>query len=135
MSTHLSVLARNAELDALASLFDFAIMRIFTGPQPQSIGLQETGVLLAQLQFNQPAFSPAHDGVIVATDILSDPSASNDGQAGWVRIYHADGITPIMDGACGCSLQGIPGEIDLASVFIVKGSVVACIAIKIGTLE
>jgi len=135
MATHLSVLARNVELDALASLFDFAIMRIFTGLQPQSIGMPETGLLLAQLQFNQPAFSPAQGGIIVATNILPDPAAANDGQAGWVRIYHADGITPIMDGACGCSAQGIPGEIDLVSIFILKGSIVACHALRIGTPE
>jgi hypothetical protein len=124
MSTHLSALARNVQQEALAQLCNHGILRIFTGPQPDSITKPETGVLLGTITLDNPAFQPPQDGMIVANPMAPDPSAPNDGEAGWGRIYHADGITPLMDGDCAT-------EINLVATHIVKGAVVACRSLQI----
>jgi hypothetical protein len=96
-----SILARNAELDALAVLADAGYLRMYSGTQPPAPESAAVGTLLAELRLGSRAFNPAEVGSISAAPIVADPSARAEGVAGWFRVVKADGKTALWDGTVG----------------------------------
>ena len=81
MAIQTSIVARNAELDALAPLANSGYIRIYTGSIPATPETAVSGTLLAELQFGATAFGAAAAGVITANAITQDSSADNTGVA------------------------------------------------------
>lgn len=103
MAIQTSIVARNAELDALAPLANFGYIRIYTGAIPATPETAVSGTLLAELQFNATAFGAAAAGVITANAITQDSSADNTGVAGTYRALKSDGTTALWDGTVSTS--------------------------------
>lgn len=102
MTIVLSAQASNSQLDALAELLDDGYLRLYSGQRPASPDVSINGqLMLAELRFNKPAFSPAENGMLRAKRIKADPSAANSGQVGWYRAFAKDGKTAIIDGSVG----------------------------------
>jgi hypothetical protein len=99
-----SIVARNAELDALAALANSGYIRIYDGSQPST---PETAVstqnLLAELRFASTAFGSAAAGVITAGSITDDSDINTTGTAAWFRVLKSDGTTVLWDGTVGTS--------------------------------
>lgn len=110
-----SIIARNAQVDALAELLNGGFIKIFSGAQPDSPETSEPGTLLATLEFGNPAFTAAINGVAAATPITEETDAAS-GVAGWFRTYKSDGVTPVYDGSVG--LTGSYADMKLRSVNI-----------------
>lgn len=103
MAIQTSIVARNAELDALAPLANSGYIRIYTGAIPATPETAVSGTLLAELQFNATAFGAAAAGVITANAITQDSSAENTGVAGTYRALKSDGTTALWDGTVSTS--------------------------------
>lgn len=101
MAIQKSIIARNAELDALAPMANNGYLRIYTGNIPASPEDAPNGILLAELRFNGTAFAVASGGIIKAHPLTSDTSARATGIAGYFRALKSDGITPLWDGTVG----------------------------------
>lgn len=121
MAIKTSIVARNAELDAIAPLFNSGYLRIYTGAPPATPETAASGTLLAELRFNATAFGAAAAGVIVANAITSDASADATGTAGWCRSLKSDGTTALIDGDVSTS----GAFLNLNSVAIQVGATVA----------
>ncbi len=76
-----SIVARNAELDALAALANSGYISIYSGSQPATPETAASGTLLAELRFNATAFGAAASGAITAGAITADSSADATGTA------------------------------------------------------
>ena len=127
MAIKTSIVARNAELDALAPLFNTGYLRIYTGAQPATPETVASGVLLAELRFNATAFAAASGGIIAANAITSDTAADATGTAGWCRALKSDGTTALIDGDVSTS----GAFLNLNSVAIQAGATVAVTAYSI----
>lgn len=103
-----SIVARNAELDALAVLANSGKLRIYDGSQPATPETAISGQnLLAELTMNATAFGAASGGVITANAITSDTDADATGTASWYRLFQSDGTTVLWDGSVGTSSADI----------------------------
>ena len=103
MAIQKSIVARNAELDALAPLANNGYIRIYSGSIPATPETAASGTLLAELRFGATAFGAAASGVITANAITEDSSANNTGTAGYYRALESDGTTALWDGTVGTS--------------------------------
>ena len=127
MALQKSIVARNAELDALAPLANNGFIRIYTGGIPATPETAVSGTLLAELRFNATAFGAAAAGVITANAITSDASADNTGTAGTYRALKSDGTTALWDGTVSTS----GADLNLNSVGISAGVTVAITALTV----
>lgn len=116
-----SIVARNAELDALAPLANSGKLRIYSGAQPATPETAASGTLLAELTMNATAFGAAASGVITANAITSDSAADATGTAGYYRLLKSDGTTALWDGSVGTS----GSDLNLNSVAIQSGAQVS----------
>lgn len=82
-----------------ASLFDGGILRIYSGSQPTSAEDAPTGTLLGEIPLSDPAFGDVENGTATQAQTWSG-SATNDGVAGWFRLYDAT-FTYWVDGSVG----------------------------------
>jgi len=114
-----SIVARNAELDALAVLANSGKLRIYSGTQPATPETAASGVLLAELTMNATAFAAAVNGVITANAITQDSSNDASGTAGYYRLLKSDGTTVLWDGEVGTS----GADLNLNSVAISSGAI------------
>jgi hypothetical protein len=120
-----SIVARNAQLDALAALADSGYLRIYSGSPPATPETAASGVLLAELRLNATAFGAAASGVITANAITSDSSADATGSAGYYRVLQSDGTTVLWDGSVSTS----GADLNLNSVAIQSGATVSISAL------
>ncbi len=104
MTLRLASGSRSAAADAVVDRVDVSgpgTVKIYSGAQPASPQVAPSGVLLATITLNNPAFTAATTGVanLIATPALTGVGVA-DGIAGWFRC--ADGAAaPVFDGACG----------------------------------
>ncbi len=98
-----SIVARNAELNALAVLANSGLLRIYDGSQPATPETAAGATLLAELTMNAAAFGSASGGIITAAAITSDTDANATGIAAWYRLTETDGTTVLWDGSVGTS--------------------------------
>ena len=97
-----SVIARNAQLDALGALANEGYLRIYDGTQPVNPeSPSASGTLLSTCRFGTPAFGPAADGVLTANPIAQDGDIAANGNASWFRVLKSDGETVLWDGSVG----------------------------------
>lgn len=121
----------NAAAKALADAFDDAVnigstaatLRILSGAQPADPDTAESGTLLAELTFSDPAFGSATDGnpggLLTASSITADSSANATGTAGYFRIKaNGTGADDVADGEVGTS----GADLNLNTVSITSGS-------------
>jgi hypothetical protein len=127
MAIKTSIVSRNAELDALAPLFNAGTLKIYSGTQPATPETAASGVLLATLTFGNPAFGASINGVITANAITSDSSADATNTAGWARAWKSDGTTALMDGDVSTS----GAWVNLNTTAISSGAIVAITALTI----
>jgi hypothetical protein len=101
-NTQMSVVALNAQADALAALLDDGYLRIYGGRQPDSAEIYVTNQpLLAELRFSKESAPAAVGGELTFNKIADEPDAPATGRATWFRCFNADGRTAVMDGEIG----------------------------------
>jgi hypothetical protein len=86
--------AANVSTDAVCHLLDGGFLRFY-----------EQQVLLAELRFSRPAFSPAVGGEAKANPITDEASAVGAGTAKWCRALMADGHTAVWDATVGADVE------------------------------
>lgn len=124
----------NSAAKKMADIFDdevnigstAATCRILSGAQPADPDTAETGTLLAEPTFSDPAFGAATDGapggLLTAAAITDDSSADNTGTAGYFRIAaKGTGADDVADGEVGTS----GADLNLNTVSITAGSTVS----------
>lgn len=103
-NTQLAYATCNAQADALGALLDGGYIDIYDGSQPANADTAvTTQTKLARLQFGDPAFGAAVNGVIEANAITGEDAALASGTATWCRLVKGDGSTVVMDGTVGTS--------------------------------
>lgn len=103
MTVSVSTAARNAKLDALVAFMGASpLLRVYNGTLPAGVN-SAIGVntKLAELVMAATPFPAAVSGSITANAITGDASADATGTATFYRIYKADGITAVVQGAVG----------------------------------
>ncbi len=128
LNTRLAVAARNAQLDALATLLNTGYLRIYDGSQPTDPDTAAGATLLAELRLNATAFGAASAGVITAGAITDDSSANATGTAAWFRLLKSDGTSALVDGSVGTS----GANLNLNSVALQIGAQVSVTALTLG---
>lgn len=117
---------RVAAADAAAALCNGALIRFYTGTEPD-VDAAATGTLLAELTMGSPAFGAASDdgtnATATANAIADDTSANATGTAGYFRIFASNGTTALMQGSVSLSAGG--GDMIMSSVDIVAGGTVS----------
>lgn len=98
---HASTEARNVALDAIALIASNGYLRVYSGAQPAN-GNASLGaaVLLAELRLGTPAFGAAAGGSATANAITPGTALATE-RASFLRIFKADGVTPVIDGDAG----------------------------------
>jgi hypothetical protein len=98
-NTQLANVAANAQADALATLLNNGLLRVYSGAQPANadtaVGAQ---VLLATLTFSAVAAPAAAAGVLTFNAVASAVAVAT-GTAAWYRCLRSDGTTVVMDGS------------------------------------
>lgn len=126
MAAGLSVAARNAALDAVATYAGAsALLRFYTATRPATGGTATT--LLAELVCNVSFAGSASGGVLTASSITDDSSANATGTCTWARLVKADGTTHVLD----CSVGTSGSDINLSSVSFVAGGPVGITSLTI----
>lgn len=114
----LSIAARNAELDALASIANGATLNIYTGAQPLTADEPiKSQILIASLKLGKTAFKPANDATLTANTITEDPEARATGNPSFYRVASTSGKA-LWDGSIGRS----DADLILDSSIIQKGA-------------
>jgi hypothetical protein len=126
MAMRKSIVGRNAELDALAPLYNTGYIRIYSGAQPATPETAASGVLLAELRFGATAFGASSGGVITANAITSGVAGAS-GTAGYFRCLKSDGTTALHDGTVGTSGT----EMIVPTTTISSGVTVSCSSLTI----
>jgi len=129
VSLSTSITARNAALDAQATLANTGYLRIYTGAKPATPETATSGTLLAELRLNATAFGAAAAGVITANAITADTAANDTGTAGTFRILSSDGTTALFDGTVTASGGG--GDLTFSTVSFVAGAQISVTALTI----
>lgn len=98
--------AASAAADAVVDLVDggagAGTLIIFDTACPAAANDADTGTILAELTFSDPAFGAAANGVATASAITSDASANATGTATCFRVKDSNGIV-IFQGAISTS--------------------------------
>jgi hypothetical protein len=89
--------SRDAELGALAPMFDGGYLRVYGGTQPATPEDSHSCPLVAELRFGSPAFAAPSGGQMQSNAIAGDSNCVG-GTARWCRAVASDGFTTIMDG-------------------------------------
>jgi len=90
---NMSISARNAQLDALASKFNSGTLECRTGTQPASAEDAATGTLLATITLATTAFPAASGGVLTMNATASSGTVSGSGTITWGRFKESGGAT------------------------------------------
>jgi len=136
MATKLSTGARNGLMDALDTMLTNGVIEIYTGAQPATADLAESGTKLLRVTLASGAFSAgvatnglnlgtAVDGVTgkEVAEVWSGVGLAA-GTAGWFRYYANDYVTGAsttavrFDGICGVGT----GQLRMSSLSIATGA-------------
>lgn len=123
MTVQLSVLARNAKLDAIETLIGVsAKLKIRTGAAPADCGTADSGTVLASMDLPSDWMAAAATGVKAKTGTWEDTSADDTGTAAHYRIYATDGTTCHLQGTVTITSGG--GDMELDNDDIAAGQLV-----------
>lgn len=120
MAYRLGTAARDAAVNAMATLLNGGSIQIRTGGVPANVSDAAQGTLLATLTFAGTAFGSSSGGTATANAITSDSSVDASGTAGHARLLTSGGAAH-SDCLCG---QGT-GEISFDNSALVAGGVCA----------
>lgn len=118
-TTHISVGAQNASVDATTALLNGGTIEIRTGSMPATPATAASGTLLGTLTLSATAFGASSGGTATANAITGDSSADATGTAGYFRAKSSGG-TAVIDGDVGTS----GAALNLNSVSIVAGGTI-----------
>lgn len=120
-----STSAANTKANAYATEMNAGIIRIYEGAKPANANAAlGAATLLGELTFGNPAFGAAVAGLITANAITKDSAANNTGTAQFYRLFKADGVTPMGDGACGVTGSG--SDLEMPTTSITAGGEITC---------
>lgn len=117
----LSVALRSARANQVQTVTGLtAILRIYSGSAP-AISAAATGTKLAEINpLPDPYFSTSADGTVTASGLpWTDTLADANGNAGYWRLYKADGTTCTMQGDI--TATGGGGSMTLADIALIAG--------------
>ena len=120
-NTQLSNYFVNSQANNVATYFNSGYLFIYDGPQPANANLPATGNLLVALNFSNPAFAPAVNGVLTAYALTSNVATAT-GTASWFRTTQNDMTTVLLDGSVGSAAGN---NLVLGTTYISTGSVVS----------
>ena len=107
LNTQISDATVNAQANALATLCNSGLIKIYDGTQPATADTSlASNTLGVTLTFNATAFPAAVSGMLTANAITSGTAAAAITPT-WARIFKSDGTTVVMDvsaGASACNL-------------------------------
>ena len=126
LNPKISYVAANASANAVVTLLNSGLLRIYDGAQPATVNSAvSTQVMLAELVFNTTAFAASTAGVATANAITAESSAPAKGTAAWFRALQPAGNTAMFDGSVGVS----DANLVLNSVSIQTGATVSVTAL------
>ena len=119
MTSRLTIAVVDAQAQVIADALNGGNMKIYSGTRPLNpeAGLNIDNILLATLDFGNPAFASIVGGVMTANP-LTGGVATADGTASWFRLYKADNVTAVLDGNCA---QTVAGNLLLPTLTITTG--------------
>lgn len=112
-----SSLAVNTKADALTALLNGGFLDLYAGRRPATLEGDPADAPLARLQFADPAFVRAVNGVSVAYPLHAELAAPLAGTATWFRCLTAED-EPMLDGSVGTS----HADLVLSSTTILVGT-------------
>jgi len=120
-----STQAANLKADAFGVAMNAGLIRVYQGVKPAT-GNAALGaaVLLGELNFGNPAFGAAVNGLATANAITKDSSADNTGTAQFYRLFQSDGTTPMGDGTCG--ITGSGSDLEMPNTSITQFGEITC---------
>lgn len=118
-TTHISVAAEDAAVNAVTALLNGGTIEIRTGSMPATPATAASGTLLGTLTLSATAFSASSSGTATANAITGDASADATGTAGYFRAKSSGG-TAVIDGDVGTS----GAALNLNSVAIIAGGTI-----------
>lgn len=123
MAVKWSSTVRNAVLDAVESAIGTsAIVRIYTGSAPATVGDTATGTLLVSYSLASDWMSAASSGSKTLASLPIAGTASNTGTAGYYRIFASNGTTCHEQGSVTASGGG--GDMTISNTSITSGQTV-----------
>lgn len=123
MSLKLSVVVRNARLDAIESTIGAdAILKIRTGSAPADCGTADSGTVLATLPLPSDWMAAASGGSKSKSGTWQDTSADGTGTAGHFRLYASDGTTCHLQGTV--TITGDGGDMTLDNTSLATGQTI-----------
>ena len=123
MAVKISTAARNDSCNAVVDRIDNGStnsaghIEIRTAPRPDTPQTAASGTLLATLNFSNPAFQAAVNGVTNVNTVADDSDIDATGIAGWFRFYDRDG-NAVIDGTI--TTIGGGGDLEFNNVQFVK---------------
>ena len=124
MTIQLSVLSRNAKLDAIETLIGVsAKLKIRTGAPPADCDTADSGTVLASIDLPSDWMAAAASGVKAKAGTWEDTAADAAGTAAHYRIYANDGTTCHLQGTV--TITGGGGDMTLDNNIIAVGQLVA----------
>lgn len=103
LNTQLADATVNAQANALATLCNGGLIKIYNGTQPATADTPLSGNTLGvTLTFGETAFSPANSGVLTA-NAITPGTAVEAITPTFARIFKSDGTTVVMDVSAGLS--------------------------------
>ena len=105
MALSFTTTLRNNRLDEITGEAGAsALLRIYSGTPPASVGTALSGnTLLAELTCNGTFAPAASGGVLTLNSITDDASADATGTATFFRIYKSNGTSEVLQGTVGTS--------------------------------
>ena len=123
MTVQLSILARNAKLDAIETLIGVsAKLKIRTGAAPADCDTADSGTVLASMDLPSDWMAAAAAGVKSKSGTWEDVLADAEGTAEHYRIYSNDGTTCHEQGTVTITSGG--GDMELDNDEIAVGQLV-----------
>lgn len=112
---------RNEALDGWRDNFANGRFRVYSGTRPTNADTALSGnTLLAELTFGAVAFAVSSGGVMTANAIASATAVAS-GTASFVRVFEADGTTPVCDLSVGVG----SGEVQFPTLTFTSGVTVS----------
>ena len=97
MAIAISVASKSNRAAAInTQIGNSAVLALYTGLQPYSPDLANTGTLLATMTGNATGFGTVSNGTLTA-NYMANSIATGTGTVGYCRIYKSDGVTAVAD--------------------------------------
>ena len=119
MSIQYSEKTRNARLDLTFSPENFRVIRVFTGPPPETCDDPGTGTMLFEAVVSSSWFHPAYEGTKEGSGTLGSIAVAS-GRTGYFRGYDQQGACQVQGGA---GYPGYPPTMGFENDQIVAGEV------------